>query len=357
VIPEPTYSFAVSAGAGGRVSGTPGGSYEAGTAVTVIATANSGYRFKNWTVSGVMLANAAANPATFVMPAGPVSVRANFELVNNDTGGGGVPPVDKDDDKQQTTKPPVPIKDIPAVKAPVTPGGSSALPPSITFDDGTSADVTWSSEDTGVAKVDAGGNLVAVSEGTVKLTARAANGKTQTITVVIAKPVTSIRTPLKSLYMKKGTSLAPPFCADSKTTTGKADTVAKLTYKSNNKKVATVDAKGKIKARKNGKAQITVTAVNGKKLTIKVTVVKKATALKKVSLTKPPKSLKRGKTAILKVKPTPAKATNLKVTFKSSKPKVLKVDKAGKLTALKKGKAKITVKIGKRKYVRTITVK
>jgi uncharacterized protein YjdB len=45
------------------------------------------------------------------------------------------------------------------------------------------------------------------------------------------------------------------------------------------------------------------------------------------------------------------------VTFSSSKPSILKVDKAGKLTALKKGKAKITVKIGKLKYVRTITVK
>jgi uncharacterized protein YjdB len=45
------------------------------------------------------------------------------------------------------------------------------------------------------------------------------------------------------------------------------------------------------------------------------------------------------------------------VTFKSSKPKIVRVDKAGKLTALKKGKAKITVKIGKLKYVQTITVK
>jgi uncharacterized protein YjdB len=33
------------------------------------------------------------------------------------------------------------------------------------------------------------------------------------------------------------------------------------------------------------------------------------------------------------------------------------VDSAGKLTALKKGTAKITVTVGKKKYVKTITVK
>jgi uncharacterized protein YjdB len=140
--------------------------------------------------------------------------------------------------------------------------------------------------------------------------------------------------------------------------TKKADTTAKLTWKSSNLKIATVNTStGKITPKKPGKATVTATTLNGKKLTIKVTVVKKATLLKKVMLTKPPKSLKVGKTTILKVKATPTKATNLKVTFKSSKPKIIQVDKAGKLTALKKGKAKITVKIGNRKYVRTITVK
>jgi uncharacterized protein YjdB len=117
-------------------------------------------------------------------------------------------------------------------------------------------------------------------------------------------------------------------------------------------------ATGKITPRKKGKVTITATSLNGKaKLTLKIYVVTKSAKLKKVTLTKPPKSLKKGKTAILKVKAAPAKATNLKVTFKSSKPKIIKVDKAGKITALKKGKAKITVKSGKKKYVRTITVK
>jgi uncharacterized protein YjdB len=251
------------------------------------------------------------------------------------------------------------MSNIPAAKTPIAPGKSSALPKSVTFSDGTSADVTWTSGNPAVAKIDAGGNIVAVGEGKVTLTAKAANGKTQTVTVTVAKPVTAVRTPLTKIYLAKGKALTPPVCADSvNPATKKAETTAKLTWESSNPKIAAVNAAtGKITPKKPGKATITATALNGKKLTVTVTVVKKAALLKKVTLTKPPKSLKVGKTAILKVKATPAKATNLKVTFGSSKPKILKVDKAGKLTALKKGKAKVTVKIGKRKYTKIITVK
>ncbi len=46
----------------------------------------------------------------------------------------------------------------------------------------------------------------------------------------------------------------------------------KLSYKSSNKKVASVSKTGVIKAKKNGTAKITVKTVNGKKKTIKVTV-------------------------------------------------------------------------------------
>jgi uncharacterized protein YjdB len=96
--------------------------------------------------------------------------------------------------------------------------------------------------------------------------------------------------------------------------------------------------------------------MNGKKLAITVAVVKKASKLKKLALVKPPKVLKTGKTAQLKLKLTPAKATNLKVKFKV-KGKAIKVDAAGKITAVKKGKAKITVSAGGKKVTMTITVK
>jgi uncharacterized protein YjdB len=199
-----------------------------------------------------------------------------------------------------------------------------------------------------------------VGEGKVTLIAvsKTDPSKKITITVAIAKNVTKIRTPLTKLYLKKGKALTPPVCADSVNAAGKPDTTAKLTWASSKPKVATVNkTTGKITPKKKGTTKITATALNGTKLTLTVKVVPKAKALKKVTLTKAPKSLKVGKTAQLKIKLTSTSATNIVVKFKSSKLKIIKVDKAGKITALKKGKAKITVSIGQKKYTRTITVK
>jgi uncharacterized protein YjdB len=133
---------------------------------------------------------------------------------------------------------------------------------------------------------------------------------------------------------------------------------AVLEWKSSKPSVASVDEKtGKLKAKKAGTAKLTATSASGKKVTITVNVVKKAKAIKKLSLVKPPKTLKAGKTAVLRLKLSPSGATYKPIVFKSKKPSVVSVDKAGRLTANKKGKAVITVKAGSR-YVRwTVTVK
>ncbi len=73
---------------------------------------------------------------------------------------------------------------------------------------------------------------------------------------------------------------------------------------------------------------------------------------KTVKLNKKKASLKAGTTVKLKVK-----NTSKKVTWKSSKPKVARVNKNGKVTALKAGKCKITAAVGKKKLVCNITVK
>ena len=107
--------------------------------------------------------------------------------------------------------------------------------------------------------------------------------------------------------------------------------VGKTTYTSSNKKVAKVDKNGKVKALKKGTAKITVKN-NGVKKTFKVTV-------------KNPKLNAKKKTLKVKGKFT-IKITgkNGKQTFKSNKPKIASVNKKGKVTAKKKGKAVITIK-------------
>lgn len=78
--PEPqSYNLTVAAGTGGSVLGTPSGSYTAGTAVDVTATADNGYRFTGWTVNGVTLASPTNATATFSMPSNSVTLTAKFE--------------------------------------------------------------------------------------------------------------------------------------------------------------------------------------------------------------------------------------------------------------------------------------
>ena len=75
----------------------------------------------------------------------------------------------------------------------------------------------------------------------------------------------------------------------------------------------------------------------------------KKVATKKIKATVKGKTkitLKKGKTAKIKVKRTPARGTG-KITYKSSNKKVATVSKTGKIKAKKKGKATITVKCGK----------
>ncbi|MBR1692852.1 MAG: Ig-like domain-containing protein, partial [Lachnospiraceae bacterium] len=77
---------------------------------------------------------------------------------------------------------------------------------------------------------------------------------------------------------------------------------------------------------------------------------------KKLSIDRTKLTLKKGASYTLNVTKTPI-TTLQKITFTSSKSKVAKVDKKGKITAKKKGTATITVKCGSKKKKVKVTVK
>jgi uncharacterized protein YjdB len=181
---------------------------------------------------------------------------------------------------------------------------------------------------------------------------KASGSTSPTVSNPAATPVSKIASPQTTYSVVNGKTLTIPVVAY--TTDGSK---AKLKYESSDKKIATINSKGKITAKKTGTVKITISAANGKKTTVTVKVVKKAVAVKKVSVSKAPKSLKNGKTKFLKVKLSPAKPTGVIVKFKSSAPKVLSVDKAGKITAKKTGKATITVTAGNKSKKIKIQVK
>lgn len=131
---------------------------------------------------------------------------------------------------------------------------------------------------------------------------------------------------------------------------------AVASWKSSNPKVASVNAKGKITGKKTGNATVTVTMKSGASASVKIKVQKKAVKTSKVSVEKKKLTLKKGKSVQVKVTLTPLTSLE-KVKFSSSNKKVAEVSAKGKIKAKKPGKAKITVKSGKKKAVISVTVK
>ncbi len=126
-------------------------------------------------------------------------------------------------------------------------------------------------------------------------------------------------------------------------------------WKSSNKKIVTVSKKGKIKAKKAGKATITVTLASGKKQKIKVVIKKSAVKTKKISVKSKKISLKKGAKFSLKATVNPFTSLQ-KLSYLSSDSKVATVSKKGVIKAKKPGKAKITVRSGSKKVVVQLTV-
>jgi hypothetical protein len=164
-------------------------------------------------------------------------------------------------------------------------------------------------------------------------------------------PVTAVKAPQTQLRLVLGKATTIPILAYN------ADgSLAKVTWKSSNPKVATVSASGKITAKKTGKTTITATA-GGKSTSVVISVVaKKKAGVKSVSA-KVPTTMKIGQVALITGKYKPATATGVKVTYKSNKSSVASIDRAGRLVAKKAGKVNITVKAGKVSKKYKVTVK
>ena len=148
-----------------------------------------------------------------------------------------------------------------------------------------------------------------------------------------------------------------------KVTMGKGDKV--VSWKSSNKKVASVDKNGKVKGLKAGKtATITVQLASGLKKSFKVKVQKKNVATKSLKVVDAATgkkvsskvSLKRKQTLKLAATVSPITSKE-KVKYSSSNKKVASVSAKGVIKAKKKGKATITVKSGKKTYKIKVTVK
>ncbi len=149
-------------------------------------------------------------------------------------------------------------------------GGKVTLTATVTGTGKFSKAVTWTSSKKAVATVSSKGVVKAKKAGTAKITAASKTNKAKkaTITIKVAKKAKKnkkLTLKARKKNLKKGKTYT---VAIKSMTKGTTDAV---TYKTNKKKIATVDKFGVVKAKKKGTAVITVKCGSKKaKLTIKV---------------------------------------------------------------------------------------
>ena len=127
---------------------------------------------------------------------------------------------------------------------------------------------SWTTSNKKVATVASGGKITAKKVGKAKITVILTSGKKAVVNVTVQK--TAVKT-TKISGLKKRVSLKRKQKLTLKPVISPITSVEKVTYKSSNKKVATVSSKGVITAKKKGTAKITVKS--GKKsytVTVKV---------------------------------------------------------------------------------------
>lgn len=216
---------------------------------------------------------------------------------------------------------------------------------------------SWKSSNTSIVKVNAtSGKITAQKKtGTAKVTVTLASGITANLTVKVQK--NAVKTTGISIvgYTKytvnKGKKL--DLAATMQPTVYPITSLQGITYSSSNTKVATVNSKGVVTAKRAGTAKITMKSGSIKDV-VTITVPKtKTTAITGVPTSL---SLKKGKTYTLKVKVQPSNS-DYAVTYKTSNKKVASITSKGKIKGVKVGTATITVTSGSVKKTFKVKVK
>jgi hypothetical protein len=135
---------------------------------------------------------------------------------------------------------------------------------------------------------------------------------------------------------------------------------AKVSWKSNRTRVATVSNTGTITAKRAGKAVITIksgTKTTKVNLTVVASTVKaRSVKVTSVTATGIPKTMTPGQVGWATGKIKPARAAGVIVRFTSSNPTTATIDTAGRIVAKQAGKTTITIKAGNKTRNYTITV-
>ncbi len=207
--------------------------------------------------------------------------------------------------------------------------------------------ITWSSNNTSIAKVNSSGVITGVAPGVTSITATAKNGVKAQVKVTVTDPsggsgggdyvpLTGLSLNKSSITLNVGSTSQLSVTYQPTNTTEKG-----IVWSTSNKNIVTVDQNGKVTAVASGSVTITAKSNNGKYEAYCTVNVNKI-APTGVSLNKTSVSLQVGSKTVLVATVTPSNS-NSAVTWKSSNTGIATVDANGTVTAKAVGSATITV--------------
>lgn len=190
----------------------------------------------------------------------------------------------------------------------------------LSVEDADGSEILWSSSDEKIAAVTSAGKVTGISGGNAVITA-----SVNDLQMKCQVKVKSLQLKETTLYIQKGSTykLEP----EQKNISGT------ITWKSTDKKIAGVNGKGNVTAKKSGTVTITAKA-DGCTASCKVQVIT-------ISLSDSQAFIGKGQTKNLSVT-----GTSKKVSWSSDNPAIASVNGKGKVTAKKEGNAVITAKVG-----------
>lgn len=215
-------------------------------------------------------------------------------------------------------------------------GNSYNVGTTITPSDATDKTVTWTSQDTSVARVTSDGKITGVSVGSTVVAARIKSGEVAYVTVTVTdvlKGITLDQTK-KTIQVGKSFLLNVTFKPVNATN-------QKVKWSSSDNSIARVNESGKVTGVKGGTAMITCKSDEGGFTANCIVTVKELVS--NVKLNKTSQRMTVGATTELVATVTSETASNKKVKWTTSNKKIATVNQNGKVTAKKLGKCKITV--------------
>ncbi|BCN32459.1 hypothetical protein bsdtb5_37540 [Anaeromicropila herbilytica] len=200
--------------------------------------------------------------------------------------------------------------------------------------------VSYSSEDSSIATVNEGGTITANREGTVNITVSLANGNKAECKVHVIQAPEDISIGVDTKTLKKGST----YSLNPEITNGYMK--SGFSYQSNNSKVAEVNASGIITAKSNGNADIMIGTYNGLEEKVHIRVVDKIASLDIQYIPGKQLMLAKGQSRTIFYQVSPKSQSSYvkkNIYYSSSDPKIVSIDKNGKITAKSVGNATITL--------------